>query len=106
VQRSEPQAARPSPWIPRVAPPERGIGERGETPPRREPEQDVVKRFFQPANEGRSGGESGRGSSGQGSVQRSEPRPATPPRAEPRRSTPPPQPSAPPQRARPKKEKE
>jgi hypothetical protein len=104
VQRSEPQAARPSPWTSREAPQERGIGER-ETPARREPEQDVLRRFFQPANEGRSRGESSQGSSSQGSVQRSEPRAATPPRAEPKRSTPPP-PSAPPQRARPKKEKD
>jgi hypothetical protein len=105
VQRSEPQAARPSPWNSRVAPQERGIGER-ETPARREPEQDVVRRFFQPANEGRSRGEGGQGSSSQGSVQRSQPRPAAPQRAEPRRSAPQPPASAPPQRAKPKKEKD
>jgi hypothetical protein len=86
-------------WAPRPQP------QQGEPPaPRREGVHDVLRRFFQPANEGRSR------DGGQASP-RSEPRQATPQRAEPRRSDPPSQPPAksqprPTPQARPKKEKD
>lgn len=103
-QRVQPQEARPNSWIPRETQRDQGARERSEPPARREPEHDVLRRFFQPANEGRA-----RGESGQGSGQRSEPRQATPQRVEPRRAAPPAPPPAPPApapRARPKKEKD
>ena len=76
--------------------------------PRREPDHDVLKRFFQPLTEGRPRGSEG---SPRSATPRSEPRslaPSAPSRSEPRRLAPPPPPPSPPkaERPRPKKDKQ
>jgi hypothetical protein len=104
--RAEPQ--RPGSWLSSETTQERdrSTRERNASPAPREPAHDVLRRFFEPANPGRS-----RGESSQGSTQRSEPpRPSTPQRVEPRSSSAPPSAPKPksesPRASRPKKEKD
>jgi hypothetical protein len=118
LESAEPER-RPTPWTAplRSSPPtERGtardsdVRERETAPPRREPERDVLRRFFQPANEGRSRSEGGseRTPTPRTVTPRAEPRAPAPTRVEPRRANPPPStPRQPAQseRARPKKDK-
>jgi hypothetical protein len=119
LEAAEPERrAAPAPWTApqRSSPPvERGTPRDSnlrdrETAPRREPEHDVLRRFFQPANEGRSRSQGGseRSVTPRTVTPRAQPRAPSPTRVEPRRASPPaPTPRQPAQgeRARPKKDK-